>query len=51
MKEILGDFVDVENHSFTFKEPLYGEAFISRCRRLTLSEHGEESGEELDGIP
>ncbi len=51
MKEILGDFVDVENHSFTFKEPLYGEAFISRCRRLTLLERDEESGEELGGIP
>jgi len=51
MKEILGDFVDVENHSFMFKEPLHGEAFVSSCRRLALSEHGEESGEDLDQIP
>ncbi|KAF5051003.1 AAA domain [anaerobic digester metagenome] len=51
MKEILGDFVDVENHSFMFREPLHDEAFVSSCRRLALSEHGEESGEELDQIP
>ncbi|MDG6251155.1 AAA family ATPase, partial [Methanocalculus sp.] len=48
LKEILGDVVEVENHAFTFKEPLHGDAFIAHCRQLAGREAEEETGEECD---
>jgi len=48
MKEILGDAVDIENHSFTLKGPWHGDAFISYCRVLAGREHSREIGEEFD---
>jgi 5-methylcytosine-specific restriction protein B len=48
LKEILGDVVEVENHSFTFSEPLHGDAFIAHCRQLAGRKAEEETGEECD---